>query len=551
MANFEVDPTPWVPWGHQVIDGGPTRLPRSFYFATQDPPQKHQSDCIGIVHPPPPPNLHAFWRHQVRNFLVGPLNRNVVDYQPSLYGVGLYQFSGPTAVSALVQHGEYNINANTTVRFVPVDRARNHRAEQGFRKGWLMFVGMHPDYRNDLDIANAVSTFGKFLYWNHTDPILERVLVYAAFSSPAVVPRDVVFGRFATVGGVKDSWNVPLFILTAEFAEELPADEDPMPPDGNPHPMPGNLQQFHHMFVPPQYPEIGWNMVPMEQGPMGQNNHNQHHQDMQQPGMHDEEQLQPQEEEQDVVVQFMQHLDSPIVPQQLKGRVIYGPIIPPEMQWAKLFENMIPQLLSASIPLSLQLSPFVQLKRTWSTAFAVDKEEGWQVAKGLCFKSQQRIKCSPRRKSVKRKETLEEEKEDGAQLPVVFVSTPVLSKNKRARKLASPVVQPQDRRFTRSCLKEGYRPTPVVEVQPKEKPRGRAKLLVVQTDAQQSGSSASTHTTGSNPREEEEGFVRAPATPLHVLQRIGRQLGIAEDKLTKEKLEATPDDTGKDKNADV
>jgi hypothetical protein len=115
MANFEVDPAPWVPWGHQVIDGGPTRLPRSFYYATQDPLQQHQSDCIGIVHPPPPPNLQAFWRHQVRNFLVGPLNRNVIDYQPSLHGVGLYQFSGPTAVSALVQHGEYNITANTTV----------------------------------------------------------------------------------------------------------------------------------------------------------------------------------------------------------------------------------------------------------------------------------------------------------------------------------------------------------------------------------------------------------------------------------------------------
>jgi hypothetical protein len=68
MANFEVDPTRWVPWGHQVIDGGPTRLPRSFYFTTQDPPQQHQSDCIGVVHPPPPTNLHVFWRHQVRNF---------------------------------------------------------------------------------------------------------------------------------------------------------------------------------------------------------------------------------------------------------------------------------------------------------------------------------------------------------------------------------------------------------------------------------------------------------------------------------------------------
>jgi hypothetical protein len=60
----------------------------------------------------------------------------------------------------------------------------------------------------------------------------------------------------------------------------------------------------------------------------------------------------------------------------------------------------------------------------------------------------------------------------------------MLVKNKRVGKRATYVAQPQDRRFTRSCLKEGYRPAPVVEVQPKKKFRGRAKLLVVQIDAQ-------------------------------------------------------------------
>jgi hypothetical protein len=38
MTNFEVDPTPWLPHGHQVIDGGPTRLPRTFYSPSVDPP---------------------------------------------------------------------------------------------------------------------------------------------------------------------------------------------------------------------------------------------------------------------------------------------------------------------------------------------------------------------------------------------------------------------------------------------------------------------------------------------------------------------------------
>jgi hypothetical protein len=53
MAVFEVDPVPWLPWGHQVIDGGPTRLPRSYYYAAQDPPARHQAFCIATVDPPP------------------------------------------------------------------------------------------------------------------------------------------------------------------------------------------------------------------------------------------------------------------------------------------------------------------------------------------------------------------------------------------------------------------------------------------------------------------------------------------------------------------
>jgi hypothetical protein len=83
-------------------------------------------------------------------------------------------------------------------------------------------------------------------------------------------------------------------------------------------------------------------------------------------------------------------------------------------------------------------------------------------------------------------------------------------------------------------------------IKPKKKLRGRAKLLVVQA-GDQPGPSDSSHT----PSGEEEGFVRAPATPIHLLQRIGRQLGIDENKLTKEKLEATPDDSDKRKSVDV
>jgi hypothetical protein len=186
----------------------------------------------------------------------------VLDHQPSLFGIGRYKLSSTNTVNALVNHGHFQVH-NNFVRFIRADDAeQNHKASQGFRRGWLMMLGIHPDYRNDLDIANAVSTFGKFHSWNREDPIKERVLVYASFPSPALVPRDVVFGKFATVGGVKEYWPARVFILTADFADILPADEDPMPLDGNPHPLPGNLQRHPNLFVNPQYPEIGWDVGP-------------------------------------------------------------------------------------------------------------------------------------------------------------------------------------------------------------------------------------------------------------------------------------------------
>jgi hypothetical protein len=37
MANFEVDLARWLPLGHHIIDGGPTRLPRTFYNPSINP----------------------------------------------------------------------------------------------------------------------------------------------------------------------------------------------------------------------------------------------------------------------------------------------------------------------------------------------------------------------------------------------------------------------------------------------------------------------------------------------------------------------------------
>ena len=62
-----------------------------------------------------------------------------------------------------------------------------------------------------------------------------------------------------------ESWTAPCYILSANFAGVFPPDEDPMPLDGNPHPMPGHLQRNGNMFVLPQYPELGWDQNQQEE----------------------------------------------------------------------------------------------------------------------------------------------------------------------------------------------------------------------------------------------------------------------------------------------
>jgi hypothetical protein len=56
------------------------------------------------------------------------------------------------------------------------------------------------DFRNDYDTAGAVAPFAKFHHWHQDDEVLERTLVYVTFTSPALVPRDIVFGNYANLG---------------------------------------------------------------------------------------------------------------------------------------------------------------------------------------------------------------------------------------------------------------------------------------------------------------------------------------------------------------
>ena len=138
-----------------------------------------------------------------------------------------------------------------------------------------MMLGIPLDLRNTDNIRAAVNTFGKFRHWNSQDPYLVRTLVFASFPEDALVPRDVVFNDYAAWDGARVSWTAPIYILGANFAEQMPHDEDWMPINGNPHPLPGVPFPELPPFILPPYPAMGWNDVPPpppEHPDMGDNN---------------------------------------------------------------------------------------------------------------------------------------------------------------------------------------------------------------------------------------------------------------------------------------
>ncbi|KAM0846425.1 hypothetical protein ACQ4PT_055676 [Festuca glaucescens] len=408
MANFAMDPARWVPLGQQIIDGEPTRLPRTFYNLSVQPQRRNDNVITAILMPPPPKQLEPSWRNQ-------------------------------------------------------------------------------------------------------DDEVLERTLVYVTFTSPALVPRDIVFRNYANLGNAKESWTAPCYILTAGFADIFPADEDQMPPDGNPHPLPGNLLIDHNNFVLPQFLELGWDDLPMHQPQV-------HEHDFFQPEpmkQQQEQQVMQEEPEEDqvdssiinassnsdnlalgdegvnqniiinsVFIQWSKpevhytHLGMDIIDDyrtKLASRVC-GPVLPPKMQCDRFLSKILPAFATSVTPLGFPIMPKFQFivrdNNCWKDLFS-SQNQFIIVATNAIFPVVPTQHLEPRQVACR----LQFGEQDEPFLYPIFTATPDPATSKRKRgvkKQATPLVDTSVRQSTRSCTKKnGHRyvilPDPRGQVSKKRK----------------------------------------------------------------------------------
>jgi hypothetical protein len=123
----------------------------------------------------------------------------------------------------------------------------------------------------------------------------------------------------------------------------------------------------------------------------------------------------------------------------------------------------------------------------------------------------------------------------------------VIKKRDNARKVQTPIVQPENRCLTRSCLNtHGFNSHVNYAERSVRKKIPRAKMLLVQVDNVQKEGAHLEKEGATNESED----IQYPATPIRLMQHVGVQLSIDPAKLTTERLEADPKDTSLESNDD-
>ena len=90
MASFDLDPEFFLPPGHNIIDGGPDRLPRTYTTPAVPITRRHERFVIADVHPAPSADNVIQVRQEVAALLLHQ-GLHVRSAQPWIEGVGLFE----------------------------------------------------------------------------------------------------------------------------------------------------------------------------------------------------------------------------------------------------------------------------------------------------------------------------------------------------------------------------------------------------------------------------------------------------------------------------
>ena len=168
--------------------------------------------------------------------------------------LALLQFGTQITCQVMRNLSPFQLDVGRVLELSAHDHSINWKNSPFCRISWLMFLVFPLDFQTKDYVNMVVTQFGRILVWNdNVNNSKSRVIVQALVLDVHEEPRSVVVCKGTDIGGTRHSWTVPVYILNSQPTDVPPTDEDPIPPDGNPHPVnglffPGNHQEPHPIF---------------------------------------------------------------------------------------------------------------------------------------------------------------------------------------------------------------------------------------------------------------------------------------------------------------
>ncbi|CAO2168125.1 unnamed protein product [Urochloa humidicola] len=233
MANFLVDPYPFVPLGFTLIprevDREPMRM-RSFLAFSLD--KVNEDLAIAITVPPVAKIDFVPFARELHRYLLDHQVRHS-EIQQCPMGEAFVHFDSPMQRDSFVNSAP-RLFDGYQLRFIRHDEGVNFKDLELDRVVWLMLLYFPPDARNLISLVDkSIAGFGQLLHV-HGSSSLARLIVKVLVNKDADIPESI------TVSAGTDprirTWTVPIFLLQASDVV-LGGDEQPLPVDGPIHPI--------------------------------------------------------------------------------------------------------------------------------------------------------------------------------------------------------------------------------------------------------------------------------------------------------------------------
>ncbi|KAM0856183.1 hypothetical protein ACQ4PT_049281 [Festuca glaucescens] len=248
MANFAIDPLPFVPQGFFIREGGEERVRRTRVLAVDDQPLQGETFALATVFPEPQTaELQLEVRTAIRRYLRDTLKETILLSGPHPLGVGLFQFTTVFARDRVVKNLHSAFPGPGGLSFINQDEGRNARSKEEPVQCWVILLGIPHQLINQHSIEAIVKSFGGvLLFWHEPAHSYEKVIIKCLVENLDHIPRDIIFGKIFSRNGFRRSWTITAYPLIGDVQPaHMPPTED-LPLDNiDAHPFQGPVLPEH------------------------------------------------------------------------------------------------------------------------------------------------------------------------------------------------------------------------------------------------------------------------------------------------------------------